>query len=60
MMRVLLFPLIGENRRCWILTPKPERRFRNIVARIAGEEIPFMSMDFDLGLVDKIRRFMKK
>lgn len=34
--------------------------FRNIVARIEGEEVPFMSLDYDLGIFDKIRRFMKK
>ena len=34
--------------------------FRNIVARIEGEEVPFMSLDYDLGFFDKIRRFMKK
>ncbi|MGE5583203.1 MAG: septum site-determining protein MinD [Bacillota bacterium] len=39
---------------------KAGEAFRNIVARIEGEEVPFMSMDFDLGLMDKIRRFMKK
>jgi septum site-determining protein MinD len=39
---------------------KAGEAFRNIVARIAGEDIPFMSMDFDLGFVDKIKRFMKK
>ena len=39
---------------------KAGEAFRNIVARIEGEEIPFMSMDFDLGFIDKIRRFIKK
>ena len=34
--------------------------FRNIVARIEGEEVPFMSLDYDLDIFDKIRRFMKK
>lgn len=34
--------------------------FRNIVARIEGEEVPFMSLDYDLGIFDKIRRFIKK
>lgn len=34
--------------------------FRNIVARIEGEEVPLMSLDYDLGIFDKIRRFMKK
>ncbi len=34
--------------------------FRNIVGRIEGEEIPFMSLDYDLGILDKIRRFIKK
>lgn len=33
--------------------------FRNIVARIEGEEVPFMSLDYDLGIFDKIRRLMK-
>lgn len=34
--------------------------FRNIVARIEGEEVPFMSLDYDLGIFEKIRRFIKK
>ncbi len=34
--------------------------FRNIVARIEGEEVPIMSLDYDLGFFDKIRRFIKK
>lgn len=32
--------------------------FRNIVARIEGEEVPFMSLDYDLGIFEKIRRFI--
>lgn len=34
--------------------------FRNIVARIEGEEVPFMSLDYDLGIFEKIRRFIMK
>ncbi len=34
--------------------------FRNIVARIEGEEVPFMSLDYDLGIFEKIKRLMKK
>jgi len=34
--------------------------FRNIVARLEGEDVPFMSLDFDLGLFDRIKRFIKK
>lgn len=34
--------------------------FQNIVGRIEGEEVPFMSLDYDLGILDKIRRFIKK
>ncbi|NLY73706.1 MAG: septum site-determining protein MinD [Firmicutes bacterium] len=34
--------------------------FRNIVARIEGEEAPFMSLDYDLGIFEKIRRLIKK
>lgn len=34
--------------------------YRNIVARIEGEEVPFMSLDFDLGFFDRIKRFLKK
>lgn len=34
--------------------------FRNIVARIEGEKVPVMSLDYDMGFLDKIRRFMKK
>lgn len=34
--------------------------FRNIVARIEGEEVPFMSLDYDLGIFEKIRRLIKK
>ncbi|HBE76329.1 MAG TPA: septum site-determining protein MinD [Firmicutes bacterium] len=34
--------------------------FRNIVARIKGEDVPFMSFDFDLGFMDKLKRFIKK
>jgi septum site-determining protein MinD len=34
--------------------------FRNIVARIEGEEVPFMSLDYDLGFFEKIRRFINK
>ncbi len=32
--------------------------FRNIVSRIEGKEVPFMSMD-DPGFMDKLRRFIK-
>jgi septum site-determining protein MinD len=39
---------------------KAGEAFRNIVARIAGEDVPFMTMDFDIGFMDKLRRFMKK
>lgn len=34
--------------------------FRNIVARIEGEDVPFMSLDYDLGIFERIRRLMKK
>lgn len=34
--------------------------FRNIVGRIEGETVPFMSLDYDLGIFDKIKRLMKK
>lgn len=34
--------------------------FRNIVARIEGEDVPIMSLDFDEGFFDKIRRLMKR
>lgn len=33
--------------------------FRNIVARIEGETVPFMSLDYDLGIFEKIKKFMK-
>jgi septum site-determining protein MinD len=39
---------------------KAGEAFRNIVARIKGEDVPFMSFDFDLGFMDKLKRFMKK
>lgn len=32
--------------------------FRNIVARIEGEEVPFMTLDYDLGIFEKIRRLI--
>lgn len=34
--------------------------YRNIVARMEGEEVPFMSLDFDLSLFDRIKRLIKK
>jgi septum site-determining protein MinD len=39
---------------------KAGEAFRNIVGRIEGEKIPIMSMDFDQGILDKIRRMMSK
>lgn len=39
---------------------KAGEAFRNIVARLEGEKVPFMSMDFDLGIFDKIKKIMKK
>jgi septum site-determining protein MinD len=34
--------------------------FRNIVARIEGEEVPFMSLDYDLGFFEKLGRLINK
>ncbi len=34
--------------------------FRNIVARLEGEKIPFMSLDYDLGILEKLKRMIKK
>ncbi|HPT88018.1 MAG TPA: septum site-determining protein MinD [Bacillota bacterium] len=34
--------------------------YRNIVARIEGEDVPFMSLDFDLGFFERIKRLLKK
>lgn len=34
--------------------------YRNIVARLEGEEVPFMSLDFDLGFFEKVKRLIKK
>ncbi len=34
--------------------------FRNIVARIEGEKVPFMSLDEDPGLMERILRFFKR
>jgi len=34
--------------------------FRNIVGRIEGEDIPLMTLDYDLGIMDKIMRMIKK
>ncbi len=40
---------------------KAGQAFRNIVGRIAGEDIPFMPLDFDLNWIDKLKqRFGKK
>jgi septum site-determining protein MinD len=39
---------------------KAGEAFRNIAGRIEGEKIPIMSMDFDQGILDKIRRMMSK
>lgn len=39
---------------------KAGEAFRNTVARIEGEEVPFMSLDYDLGILDKIKRMIKK
>jgi septum site-determining protein MinD len=33
--------------------------FRNIVARLEGEEVPFMPLDYDLGIFDKLKRLIK-
>jgi septum site-determining protein MinD len=38
---------------------KAGEAFRNIVARIEGEDVPFMPLDYDLGIVEKIKRFIK-
>ena len=38
---------------------KAGEAFRNIVARIEGEEVPFMSLDYDIGIMDRIKRFIK-
>jgi septum site-determining protein MinD len=32
--------------------------FRNIVARLEGEEVPFMPLDYDLGIFDKLKRLI--
>ncbi|MCL6591160.1 MAG: septum site-determining protein MinD [Firmicutes bacterium] len=32
--------------------------FRNIVARLEGEEVPFMSLDYDMGIIDKLKRLI--
>lgn len=34
--------------------------YRNIVARLEGEEVPFMPLDFDLGFFEKVKRLIKK
>lgn len=34
--------------------------FRNIVARILGEEVPLMSLDFDLNFLQRIKRMIVK
>ncbi len=34
--------------------------YRNIVARLEGESVPFMSMDYDVGLFQKLMRLIKK
>jgi septum site-determining protein MinD len=34
--------------------------YRNIVSRIEGEEVPFMSLDYDLGFFEKLRRLIAK
>ncbi|HBF36698.1 MAG TPA: septum site-determining protein MinD [Firmicutes bacterium] len=40
---------------------KAGQAFRNVVGRMLGEEVPFMSLDFDLGWMSKIKqRFIKK
>jgi septum site-determining protein MinD len=38
---------------------KAGEAFRNIVARLEGEEVPLMSLDYDLGILEKIKRIIK-
>ena len=37
---------------------KAGQAYRNIVARIEGEAVEFMSLDYDLGIFSKLRRLM--
>lgn len=71
---ILAIPLIGvvpDDESIIISTNKGEpaimdsssragEAFRNIVSRIEGETVPFMSLDYDLGIFEKIVRFIKK
>ena len=47
-------PAVTDN------TSRAGQAYRNIVARIEGEDVPFMSLDYDLGFFEKIIRFIKK
>jgi septum site-determining protein MinD len=38
---------------------KAGEAFRNIVARLEGQDVPLMQLDYDLGILEKIKRFMK-
>jgi septum site-determining protein MinD len=47
-------PAVNDN------NSRAGQAYRNIVARIEGEEVPFMSLDFDLGFFDRIKRMIMK
>lgn len=39
---------------------KAGESFRNIVRRLEGEEVPFMSLDFDLGIFGRLRKMLSR
>jgi septum site-determining protein MinD len=43
------------------LEPKSKagQAFRNIAARLNGDEVPFMELDADSGFLDRISKFMR-
>ena len=46
-------PIVLENK------SKAGQAFRNIAKRITGEDVPFMELDTDSGLLDRISRFIR-
>lgn len=43
-------PAVSDN------SSRAGQAYRNIVARIEGENVPFMSLDFDLGFFERLKR----
>lgn len=47
-------PAVSDN------SSRAGQAYRNIVARLEGEDVPFMSLDYDLGFFEKLKRLIVK